>query len=250
MQIWFCTQQSCEWVKNVFFFVQTTWVTTQLRVNHPHASPPVTLTGYKIWLRSTPFGMSQIALPGGRVPALRIITRDGAEHSPRIFYVEVWQWGPSPKQSWRATTAPPSSCLWFGFKSIDKNRCVNPHQKDSICSSMMSASWETLMFSFVWTCTEASPTHFVPELKVEAEGPASRQHVCYRFHFQAFKADSTTQSSSAIPLLSSVSTSEMDIRYFCGSLVSIKKLHWFWWLLFVCRGERLLCLLTGHGGRH
>ena len=89
------------------------------------------------------------------------------------------------------------------------------------------------MFSFVWTCTEASPTHFVPELKVEAARPASRQHVCYRFYYQVFEADSTTQSSSAIQLLSSVFTSEMDICHFCGSLVSIKKLHRFWWLLFV-----------------
>ncbi|MPC19752.1 hypothetical protein E2C01_012679 [Portunus trituberculatus] len=45
---------------------------------------------------------------------------------------------------------------------------------------------------------KASPTHFVPELKVEAARPASRQHVFYEFNYQALKADSTTPSSSAI----------------------------------------------------
>ena len=31
--------------------------------------------------------MSQNALPGGRVPALRVTTIDGAEHSPRFLFL-------------------------------------------------------------------------------------------------------------------------------------------------------------------
>lgn len=150
--------------------------------------------------------MSQIALPGGRVPVLRA-TRDGAELPLINFFIYYVFFFLCRRlavrtQARRTTTTPPSSCLWFGFKSFDrgKNICVyvNPRQRNSLWCGVMSASWETLMFSFVWTCTEASPTHFVPELKVEAARPASRQHVYQGFNYQARKEDSTTPSSSAI----------------------------------------------------